>query len=391
MKLDLILLHLKGHLYFLTNWQQFVLEKDGGSLWEEITGGEMGEQLRGEFLAEFLSEYPNMVIMNDEAHHVHSGKTNNDEELVWRKFIKLLRERLVVCHKKDNGLFVQYDFSATPFFGGSVQRKYFEHIMYDYDLVKAMHAMLVKQLFVKKRLQLAAENLDFRVRRKKPEQGKRLGEIIGLSQGQLLLLDISRKKLESLTEEFSSKGLYKKPVMMVLCEETSVASLVNEHFQHIVNAYNVPYNSKKVMEIHTRLKEEELEKARLRLDKIDDNDDALQVVISVLMLREGFDRKNIAVIVVLRATEADLLLEQIVGRGLRLMFPETEDEPVWQTKIEAIEDIKNNKPPKTSFDFLFIIEHPRFEKFNQQLRKEGYLIGIGDTSNIKTTGDILPP
>lgn len=110
---------------------------------------------------------------------------------------------------------------------------------------------------------------------------------------------------------------------MVLCEETSVASLVNEHFQHIVNAYNVPYNSKKVMEIHTRLKEEELEKARLRLDKIDDNDDALQVVISVLMLREGFDRKNISVIVVLRATEADLLLEQIVGRGLRLMFPET--------------------------------------------------------------------
>jgi len=40
--------------------------------------------------------------------------------------------------------------------------------VYDYDLVKAIHAMLVKQLFVKKRLQLAAENLDFRVRRKKP-------------------------------------------------------------------------------------------------------------------------------------------------------------------------------------------------------------------------------
>jgi hypothetical protein len=79
--------------------------------------------------------------------------------------------------------------------------------------------------------------------------------------------------------------------MMALCEVTSVASLVNEHFQHIVNAYNVPYNSKKVMEIHTHLKEEELEKARLRLDKIDDNDDALLVVISVLMLREGFDRR----------------------------------------------------------------------------------------------------
>jgi hypothetical protein len=73
-------------------------------------------------------------------------------------------------------------FQQLLFFGRSVQRKYFEHIVYDYDLVKAMHAMLVKQLFVEKRLQLAAENLDFRVRRKKPEQGKRLGEIIGLSQ-----------------------------------------------------------------------------------------------------------------------------------------------------------------------------------------------------------------
>jgi hypothetical protein len=52
------------------------------------------------------------------------------------------------------------------------------------------------------------------------------------------------------------------------------------------------------------------------------------------------------------------------------MFPETEDEPVWQTRIDAIEDVKNNKPPKTSFDFLFIIENPRFEKFYHQLRKE---------------------
>src|ERR671911_2415147 len=42
------------------------------------------------------------------------------------------------------------------------------------------------------------------------------------------------------------------------------------------------------------------------------------------------------------------------------------------------------------FNFLFIIEHPRFEKFYQNLRNEGYLIGIGDTSNIKATGDIIP-
>ena len=62
-----------------------------------------------------------MVIMNDEAHHIHSGKTTSSEELVWRKFIKVLRRRLVERHKHDSGLFVQYDFSATPFLAVEVK------------------------------------------------------------------------------------------------------------------------------------------------------------------------------------------------------------------------------------------------------------------------------
>jgi type III restriction enzyme len=380
-----------GSFIFITNWQQFDLKKDSRSVWEDLTGQEVGDQPRGEFLADFLSEYPSIIIMNDEAHHVHAGKSDSNEELVWRKFIRALRQRLIERHKDDKGLFIQYDFSATPFFGSGTQKKYFEHIVYDYDLVEAMHSMLVKQLFLEKRMQLAAENLDFRAKRKKAEQGKRLGDIIGLSEGQMLLLDIGRRKLESLAKEFRSNGIHKKPVMMILCEETAVARMVKEHFQNtVVDSDNVSYDDKKVMQIHTELKQEELDIARRRLDRIDDNDDPLNVVISVLMLREGFDRKNISVIVVLRATEADLLLEQLVGRGLRLMFPGTDNESIWQSKIEALEDIKNNRPPQSSFDFLFIVEHPRFEKFYQNLRNLGYLIGTGDTSNIKATGDIIP-
>lgn len=72
------------------------------------------------------------------------------------------------------------------------------------------------------------------------------------------------------------------------------------------------------------------------------------------------------------------------------MFPQIGDEAIWQLKTEAIEDIKNNKVPKSSFDCLFIVEHPRFEAFYQRLRNEGYLIGIGDTSTANATGDILP-
>jgi type III restriction enzyme len=187
--------------------------------------------------------------------------------------------------------------------------------------------------------------------------------------------------------------------------------MVRQHFQNLVDSEGMPYDDKKVMQIHTELREEELTTARRRLDRIDDNNDPLNVVISVLMLREGFDRKNISVIVVLRATEADLLLEQLVGRGLRLMFPRTENESIWQSKTEALEDIETSKSVKffrydrmTLGDavtetkngtsrhgtFRLIVKHPRFEKFYQNLRNEGYLIGTGDTSNIKATGDIIP-
>ena len=45
-----------------------------------------------------------------------------------------------------------------------------------------------------------------------------------------------------------------------------------------------------------------------------------KVIVSVLMLREGFDVNNICVIVPLRSSQAQILLEQTIGRGLRLMW-----------------------------------------------------------------------
>lgn len=382
----------EGPFAFITNWQQFKLSNDQDSLWEKLTGEEVGEQTRGEFLAEFLSEFPDLTVMNDEAHHVHL-KARTDEELVWRKFISLLYQRLCERHKKERGLFIQIDYSATPFFGTGTQKNFFPHIVYDYDLSQSMRDMLVKQLFLEERQAIAGERLevlDFRAKREKPEEGKRRGEIISLSAGQKTLLEIGRKKLEQLTNEYKEKGIEKKPVMMILCEETEVANLVYNHFLTLVEDSGIPYNQKRVMVIHTDLSDQDLEEARRKLDRIDDYDDPLSVVISVLMLREGFDRKNICIIVVLRATEADLLLEQIVGRGLRLMFPKEEYLQFWQTKVEAIEEIKRNKTPSASYDFLFIVEHPRFRNFYERLREEGFIIGEGDTSKAKATGDIIP-
>ncbi len=49
-----------------------------------------------------------------------------------------------------------------------------------------------------------------------------------------------------------------------------------------------------------------------------------RVIVSVLMLREGFDVNNICVIVPLRSSQAQILLEQTIGRGLRLMWRDDE-------------------------------------------------------------------
>jgi len=382
-----------GPFVFITNWQQFRLKSGAQNLWAQYTGEDVEEMPRGEIILDFLSQYPDLIIMNDEAHHVHGKKSARGEELVWRQFMNLLHERLKDSHEDEFGPFVQIDYSATPFYGSAEKREFFPHIVYDYDLLSAMQDMLVKQLFLEERQAIGGEtleDLDFRAERYEPEGGHRRGEIKALSAGQKLLLDIGRRKLEQLSKEFKQKKLEKKPVMMVLCEDTRVADLTRDHFANLSDENGNYYDDKRVMVIHSDLKDKELKEARNRLDKIDIDDDPLRVVISVLMLREGFDKNNICVTVVLRATEADLLLEQIVGRGLRLMFPRYVYPELHEAKREAFYEIRRNKIPSNSFDFLFVVEHPRFRAFYESLKQEGYIIGGGDSSETPSTGDILP-
>lgn len=382
-----------GPFVLITNWQQFRLKKGVTDLWARYTGEDVEEAPRGEVLLDFLSQYPDLIVMNDEAHHVHGKKSATGEELVWRRFMNLLYERLKENHQGKLGAFFQVDYSATPFYGSGQKREFFPHIIYDYDLISAMQHMLVKQLFLEERQSMGGESLedlDFRAERHEPEGGHRRGEIIGLSAGQKLLLDIGRFKLQQLSKEFKAKGLEKKPVLMVLCENTEVADKTREHFQNLADEDGNNYDDRQVMVIHSELGDADLKEARKRLDKIDVDDDPLRVVISVLMLREGFDKNNICVVVVLRATEADLLLEQIVGRGLRLMFPGYAYPELQDAKRDAYNEIRRNKIPSNSLDFLFIVEHPQFRAFYDALRREGFAIGGGDTSTTTSTGDLMP-
>jgi type III restriction enzyme len=77
----------------------------------------------------------------------------------------------------------------------------------------------------------------------------------------------------------------------------------------------------------------------------------------------------------------------MVGRGLRLMFHGPE---FFETKRQALEDIAGGQQPSALLDFLFIVEHPRFRQFYDNLRKEGYPVFQGDSRSVVTSGDLTP-
>jgi type III restriction enzyme len=225
-------------------------------------------------------------------------------------------------------------------------------VIIDFDLKTAIHKGLVKMIAIDKRKEIATTNLDFKAI--KDDDGKK---VLGLSEGQKLMLRAGITKLNILNEEFSKEG--KHPKMMVICEDTKVAPYVHEFL-----VKDIGLLEDDMMEIHSNRKgevdEKEWKEIKQKLFNIDDYDKP-KVIISVLMLREGFDVNNISVIVPLRSAEASILLEQTIGRGLRLMWREPAFEDIKREMRRKV--LIEKKEPENHLDLLSIVEHPAFEEF----------------------------
>jgi type III restriction enzyme len=76
----------------------------------------------------------------------------------------------------------------------------------------------------------------------------------------------------------------------------------------------------KTLLIHSQLTGESKEKALADLDAVEDADSQVRIIISVGMLKEGWDVKNVYVIASMRALVSEVLTEQTLGRGMRLPF-----------------------------------------------------------------------
>ena len=387
-------------LIALTNWHLFENQLDEeepqeGSemsvpqLIEELlpirpgkaAGNDLGildrRSLRGTEI-EYLMALKDIMVINDEAHHIHELKRGGEiEEVEWQKGLNAIAEG-------KGHRFFQIDFSATPYdnrgSGKRMQKCYFPHIVVDFDLASAMRKGLVKTLLLDRRQELTElEHLDY-----KAERDDR-GKVSGLSDGQRLMIRAGLAKLAKLEKDFTEVDQSKNPKMLIICEDTSVSPFVEQFVldEGLAQDEVVTVDSNQKGEVS----EEEWKELKTKLFDIDKYRKP-KVIVSVLMLREGFDVNNICVIVPLRSSEAPILLEQIIGRGLRLMWREEEYQSIKNDDRRRV--LQLHTKPRTYIDMLSIIEHPAFILFYEDLFSQGLAVEedkeLGDGT---TTGDIL--
>lgn len=325
---------------------------------------------------DYLVGLPSLVVFNDEAHHIHSLKKGEaNSEVEWQKSLRKIAEP-----KKQR--FIQVDFSATPYnevAGGKASKgkKYFPHIVVDFDLRSAMSQGLTKTLLLDRRQEIAALPLDFKV--ETDEEGN-----ISMSQGQRTMVRAGLKRLDILRSAFVEIDDSKHPKMMIVVEDTRVVPLVEEFLKQeglTEDDFLSVHSGKK-----TELGLKDWEPVREKLFALDRTPQP-RVVISVLMLREGFDVNNICVIVPLRSNQASILLEQTIGRGLRLMW--RGDQAIDDLKVESRKLILEKKEPNHFFDMLFVVEHPAFADFYDELMSGGAGVIVDDGRKLPPVGDAI--
>ena len=106
------------------------------------------------------------------------------------------------------------------------------------------------------------------------------------------------------------------------------------------------------------------------------------------MLKEGFDVSNVCVIVPLRSNQSSILLEQTIGRGLRLMFREREFEDEKNENRQRV--LKQKLSPSSYLDILSIVEHPPFSQFYGDLLSEDeFGFDENEPKEGTSTGDMI--
>ncbi|WP_054030180.1 DEAD/DEAH box helicase [Desulfatitalea tepidiphila] len=251
-------------------------------------------------LGMIVRDIDELMVVNDEAHHVH------DKKLAWFKSIEDIHNRLL---QKGSALALQVDVTATPKHNnGSI----FVQTIADYPLVEAIWQNVVKHPVLP----------DAPSRAKLHEN-----QSVKYTEKYADYIDLGVIEWRKAYVEHEKLG--KKAILFVMTDDTRNCDDVDEYLQgrypELKGAVLVIHtkNNGEISEAATGKAKEDLERLREQANKIDEMDSPYKAIVSVLMLKEGWDVKNVTTIVGLRAYSAksNILPEQTLGRGLRKMYP----------------------------------------------------------------------
>jgi type III restriction enzyme len=289
----------------------------------EVRGGKSPRIKRlseyiGESYFEYLANLPDLVLIMDESHRYRASAG-----------VRAINELKPIL-----GL----ELTATPFVEGPKGAVPFKNVILDYPLGRAMNDGFVKEPAVVTRKDFSPQGMSAEaIEQLKLEDGVRMHE-----QTKVLLETYARE---------ASVGIVKPFVLVIARDTTHAKSLVDliksdEFFEGRYKDKVIQVDSSK-----TGAEEDEMVE---RLLKVEHNEEPTEIVIHVNMLKEGWDVTNLYTIVPLRAANARILIEQSIGRGLRLPYGK-------RTGVAAV-------------DRLSIIAHDKFQEIIDEACKPGSLI-----------------
>lgn len=307
-----------------------------------------------------MANAKNLIIINDEAHHAWRvpaeskikgiKKEDIEESTIWVGGLDRIH--------KSRGILRCFDLSATPFAPSGKkanEEALFSWIVSDFGLNDAIESGLVKTPRVvirddsittkELKSRLYHIYMDHEVKEninRKSEITEPLPDLL-INAYYLLGKDWLETK-----KEWEQQGQQTPPVMITVANRTETSARIKYAFEHQQILIPELCESSKILQIDSKVlelaesdiesdvlnfdsedleqlspklsKKQQAENLRKTVDtvgKIGQLGEQIQNVLSVGMLSEGWDAKNVTHIMGLRAFSSQLLCEQVIGRGLR--------------------------------------------------------------------------
>lgn len=277
----------------------------------EVRGGNLPKIKRlseyiGQSYFDYLAELDDLVLLMDESHR-YRGSAG----------VRAINELKPV---------LGIELTATPFVKASKDLISFKNVVFDYPLGQAMDDGFVKEPAVVTRKDFVAigktrEQIEYL----KLEDGIRLHESV---------------KVELGTYALETENRIVKPFILVIARDTTHAGELLRLIQS--DSFFEGRYKEKVIQVDSSQTGAAEEEMITRLLAVENPEEPTEIVVHVNMLKEGWDVHNLYTIVPLRAAHARILIEQSIGRGLRLPYGK-------RTGISAL-------------DRLSIVAHDKFQE-----------------------------